>query len=233
MRRVVVVEDDAATNEHLKELLQAMPGVSVVQALDRTTAEAVINSNQLDLAIVDIDLGQGPKNKFAGFALLAELSKKGCTTIVVSGMPEDNLKEVSLSLSAYDFIGKPINDLDFINKVEHALAWEATEASRNQVGVQAWPDGLGPDPSRKPGLLWNGRPVRLTLTELGIVHCLIEPPGQVVEYSRLAKTMKSSNSSKALATHMTGVRKKFIDVDPGFDQIDAEPGKGYVWKTER
>lgn len=231
MRHVIVVEDDAATNDRLKELLEAIQMITVVQTFDRTTAEGVINSTHLDLAIVDIDLGHGPKDKYAGFTLLADLSKKGCTTIVVSGMPEENLKEVSLSLNAYDFIGKPITDLDFINKVEHALAWETSEAGMGPVAVHAWPEGLAPDLSRKPTLLWKGRAVRLTLTELCIVHCLVESPGHVVEYNRLAKSMKSSASSKALATHMTGVRRKFIDVDPSFDRIDSEPGKGYVWKT--
>ncbi len=233
MRRVAVIEDDKATNDHLRGLLETLPDLDVVQAFDRETAESIISAQRFDLVVIDIDLGQVPKNKYAGFALLLQLSGKGRATIVVSGMPEENLQAVSLSLSAYDFIGKPINDLDFLNKAEHALEWEASDNGGNEVGVHAWPDGLQLDPARKPGLLWKGKPVRLTLTELSIVHCLIEPPGRVVEYSRLAKTMKSSVSPKALATHMTGVRKKFIDVELTFDQIDSEPGKGYVWKTGR
>lgn len=231
MPRIAIVEDDPATNQRLRTLIEGSMEAEVVQAFDRTQAEQLVLSARWDLVVMDIDLGQGPKNRYAGLALLAQLGRSGCPTIVVSGMPEENLQDVALSLHAYEFIAKPINDLDFIHKVEHALAWETSDPGTDLFGTHGWPQGLQPDPARKNQLTWKGRPLRLTLTELSIVHHLVEQPGEVVEARRLAKNLKSAGSHKAVAVHMSGVRKKFHDVDPEFDRIGTEPGKGYVWKT--
>lgn len=232
MPRIAIVEDDPATNDRLRALLEESMEAVVTQAFDRTQAEQLLSSSRWDLVVMDIDLGHGPKNRYAGLALVAQLGRSGCPTIVVSGMPEENLQDVALSLHAYEFIAKPINDLDFIHKVEHALAWEASDAGKDLFGTHGWPPGLLPDPARKNQLLWKGQPLRLTLSELSIVHHLVERPGEVVEARRLAKNLKSAGSPKAVVVHMSGVRKKFHDVDPDFDRIGTEPGKGYVWKTE-
>lgn len=232
MRRVLVIDDDAATNDRLRDLICSMPDVTVEQAHDRATAERMIRSATFDLAVVDIDLGH-PKDRYAGVALLTELSTRGCTTLIVSGMPADHLRGVTLTLHAYDFLSKPINDLDFMVKVEHAFYFQASAAQGDRMGSQAWPDGLSEDSNRKPNLLWKGRPVQLSLTELGLVMCLIGTPGRVVEHERLAKVMPTAISPRAIATHITSIRKRFRDVDPNFDEIDPEPGQGYVWKTGR
>lgn len=234
MRRIAVIEDDQPTNDHLAKLLRTLADVHVVQAVTREAAEALISSSQqIDLAIVDIDLGQTAKNRYAGLKLIASFGKLGCPTIVVSGISEQNLHDVSLTLSAYDFIEKPITDLDFINKVEHALDWAKSNASQDLFGTQNWPEGLTEDTKKHLGVLWRGKPVRLTLTELRIVHCLAAQAGRVVEHRRLITAMKSSASKEAIATHVTGIRKKFREIDDTFDHIDSEPGKGYVWKSDR
>ena len=231
MPRIAIVEDDPVTNDRLRTLIQDSMRAVVEQAFDRVQAERLLPSYRWDLVVMDIDLGQGPKNRYAGLSLLAQLGRSMCPTIVVSGMPEENLQDVALSLHAYEFIAKPINDLDFIHKVEHALAWETSDAGKDLFGTYGWPQGLTSDPNRKNQLLWKGRPLRLTLSQLSIVHHLVEQPGRVVEARRLAQNLKSTDSAKAVAVHMSGVRKKFHDVDPDFDRIGTEPGKGYVWKT--
>jgi DNA-binding winged helix-turn-helix (wHTH) protein len=66
---------------------------------------------------------------------------------------------------------------------------------------------------------------------LTIVHCLADKAGETVGHAKLAAAMKTGNSARALAQHIAGVRRKFLDVDPGFNQIEADPGTGYRWKT--
>jgi DNA-binding response OmpR family regulator len=232
MKSIAVVEDDKSTNDKLRSLLETISDVQVEQAFDMEGAEALIGGQRFDLVILDIELGQGPREKHAGLKLLSQLSGWGCPTIVVSGMPEANLQSVALSLSAYDFISKPISELDFIRKAEHALAWKVQPDTSSADPERMWPAGLAVNPDRKPQLLWKGHEVPLTLTELGIVHCLADARGQVVEWGKLANHMKTAHSPSAIATHITAIRKKFIDIDPSFDCIEPEPGKGYAWKNE-
>lgn len=232
MPRIAIIEDVAIDSDRLKSLIeQSIEDVKVLQAHTRTEATKLLASEKLDLVIMDIELGQGPKDRYAGLGLLSEMRNMEWPTIVVSGMPEENLRNLALTLSAYEFIAKPVEDQDFIHKVEHALAWEKSDVGRDLFGAQNWPEGLQADPNRKNKLLWKGKLVRLTMTELSIVQCLIEDPGKVVDKKRLTANLKSAVSTKALATHVSGTRSKFREVDPSFDRIENEPGKGYVWNV--
>lgn len=232
MPRFAVIEDKQVVNDRLKSLLLTIPGAEVEQAFGLLEGQELLKKKLFDVVVLDIELGDGPKEKYGGLSILADLTGKRITTIVVSGMPEENLPELAISLKAYDFIAKPINELDFINKVEHALEW-ASDAERegDSATDRTWPPNLEPDPSRYFGLRWKSKPVRLTLTQLRLVHCLAAQPGQPVEYEKLAKQLDSTSSHRAIATHLSEARQRFLLIDPKFDAIDSEPGKGYVWKT--
>jgi len=232
MRKVLIVEDDRSTNDLLKLLVQTIPDTDVIQAFDKASAEEAMRIHSLALMVIDVKLGEGPRDKLSGFTLLNMLNGKPTVAIVVSGMPSDMLPDLAISLQAFEFISKPINELDFINKVERALAFhKQLLADLPDPEASSWPADLESDSRRKLRFRWKGKPVMLTITELRLVHCLIEPPNTVVEYARLAEQLPSGKSRKSVNTAMTGVRNGFVDVDPEFDAIESEPGKGYIWRT--
>jgi DNA-binding response OmpR family regulator len=226
MAKIAVIEDEVATNDDYRKLLETLPGVQVVQAHTYEEAITVIRDGDLDLLLVDIDLGGAVKGQLRGFDLLREFGQQ-TAVIIVTGMPEQNLHAMALQLKAYDFIRKPINELDLLNKVQHALEFSSNTNGRH---ADVWPKGLEREPSRPPHVTWKKRPVNLTLTELTIVHCLADRAGDTIAHEKLAAAMKSGNSPRALAQHIAGVRKKFMDVDPEFDCIETDPGSGYRWK---
>jgi len=232
MRKVLIVEDDRSTNDLLKSLVLTIPSVEVIQAFDKASAEEAMRTHSLALMVIDVKLGEGPRDKLSGFTLLHTLNGKTTVAIVVSGMPSDMLPDFAHSLQAFDFISKPINELDFLNKVERALAFQKQLlADLPDSEASGWPEGLESDSRRKLRFRWKGKPVMLTITELRLVHCLIEPPNTVVAYARLGEQLTSGHSKKAVNTAMTGVRNGFVDVDPEFEAIESEPGKGYIWRT--
>ena len=231
MQKVLIVEDDRATSELLRSLMQSIPDTDVIQAFDKASAEDAMRLHTLALMVIDVRLGDGPRDKLSGFTLLKMLNGKPTVAIVVSGMPHDMLPDMAISLQAFEFISKPVNELDFINKVERALAFhKQLLADLPAPHASNWPEGLEPDPRRKLRLRWKGRPVMLSITELRLVHCLIDPPNTVVEYAKLGLQLQSANSRKAVNTQMTGVRNRFVDIDPDFDAIESEPAKGYIWR---
>jgi len=232
MTRIAIIEDVREDSDNLKALIQSSLEAEVRQAFNRTEAETLLKDEKFDLVIMDIELGAGPKNRYAGLGLLSDI-RASWPTIVVSGMPEDNLRGLALTLHAYDFIAKPVDERDLINKVEHALKWSSSEVGKDLTTQHGLPEGLTADPQRKNRYLWMGRPVSLTLTELSILQCLIERPGSVVETRNLVKNLKSGMSTKAIATQMSNVRGKFRDVDPDFNRIENEPGRGYRWKISQ
>lgn len=232
MYRIAIVEDVAIESERLKGLICESFDAEVLQAFTTAEAEELLGRETLDLVVMDIELGTGPKNRYAGLRLLSDMRDKPWPTIVVSGMPESNLRGLALTLHAYEFVAKPVDDQDFVHKVEHALNWDRGDPGQDLFGADGWPKGLEPDPDKKNKLRWKGKPVQLTITELSIIQCLIEQPGTVVGYKRLLPNLSSTANVKALATHVSGARRAFREVDPQFDLIANEPGKGYVWKIE-
>lgn len=232
MHRIAIIEDVAVDSERLKTLIEESLDAVVFQAHTRPEAEDLLRNTALDLVIMDIELGTGVKNRYAGFGLLSDMRDKTWPTIVVSGGREGNLHGLALTLHAYEFVSKPWDDQDLIHKIEHALQWTKADADRPNLLPDGLPPGLTEDPRKKNRLLWKGRQVQLTITELSIVQCLIENPGTVVENRHLLANLKSAGSLKAVAAHVSGVRGKFREVDPEFDRIDNEPGKGYVWKMD-
>ncbi len=234
MRKVLIVEDDVSVNDNLKSLVLKIRDTEVRQAYNRASAEDFLRSEEFALLIADVKLGEDPRERLSGLSLLRLLGERPTVAIIVSGMPEDMLPELAISLQAYDFISKPISGLDFINKVEHALAFqEDLQRSNGDSNVSTLPKGLEHDPKRKFGLKWRHKPVLLSLTELRLVHCLIERPNTVVDYETLAEQLKGpiENTRKTINSHMTGARRNFTNVDENFDAIDSEPGRGYIWRS--
>jgi len=232
MPKVAIIDDDRSTNDRIYDLLKDVPDISVKQAFDGRAASALLANEHFDIVILDIDLGDGPRGRYGGFTILSELRGQKTTTLVVSGMQEDNLADVAISLRAYDFIGKPFSSLDFFNKFEHALEAQLSDPlEEGDSGAQGWPSELETDPNRIHGLKWKGRSIGLSITQSALVHCLLRQIGKPVSTQVLTKQLKSSNSPGAVASHLTAARKKFVDADPEFNRIRNEPGMGYMWKV--
>lgn len=230
MTRIAIIEDEIVDSNTMRRLIEESMTVEVRQAFNKADAEDLLSKEKFDLVIMDIELGPGSKNRYAGLGLLSDV-RASWPTIVVSGVGEENLRGLSLTLHAYDFIGKPVDEIDFVSKVERALAWSRTDAGKDPSVAGALPDGLTLDAQRKNSYLWKGQRVQLSITQLSIVQCLVEQPGKVVETRRLLRNLRSAGSPKAVATHMSVIRTIFRGVDPEFDRIDTEPGRGYYWKT--
>ena len=86
---------------------------------------------------------------------------------------------------------------------------------------------------------WDGREIRLTLREYAIVECLALPPGHDVSYRRLYDQVRGTGfiAGAGPAGHEVNVRafikrirRKFRDIDPGFDAIENYPRFGYRWR---
>lgn len=220
-------------NNRLAGIARSLGEVDVVQAFDQSSGEGLISNGDHDVAMIDIDLGPDMRNRtsYGGFALLSALAQKRTVTLVISGMPDENLHDLSLALKAYEFLAKPVTDAQVANALRHALdASERTIDRTSQEPTTSWPRDLKKDPDHDPGLLYKGKPVRLSLTEYRLVHRLISKPGEVVPSDELLEELGTAQSRSAVATHLTNIRKRFRDIDSEFDALSNSPGRGYVWK---
>ncbi len=80
---------------------------------------------------------------------------------------------------------------------------------------------------------WKGSPLRLTVTEFRILSALGRQPGYVRSREELlaaAFPQDAYMSDRTVDCHIKRIRKKLLDVDPGFDGIETIYGLGYRWR---
>ena len=131
MRKILIVDDEHAIRRTLAMLLET-EGYRVIEAHDAEQAKAALADDTVDLAIIDLRLGET-----SGIDLLRHLRQSGieleCIIMTAFGSIENAVE--SMRLGAYDYLTKPINPEELILRVKRAfekkqLAEEVTRLRR-------------------------------------------------------------------------------------------------------
>jgi len=178
-----------------------------------------------------------------GLDVLRQMRAAGITipVILLTVLSDDVYEEAALEGGAVDFIDKS-RRLPILLK-------------RLQLIAEGGRPPADPEPTRPPLLqlgrltlrfdtnraIWAGRVVDLTLTEFKILTLLAEKVGQDVGYREIydlvhGKNFIAGHGSEGyranVRTFIKRIRKKFRDVDPGFELIENYAGFGYRWGAE-
>jgi len=81
--------------------------------------------------------------------------------------------------------------------------------------------------------MWDGKPVRLTVTEFLILQSLAQRPGFVKSRDNLMDSAYDDQvyvDDRTIDSHIKRLRKKFKAVDENFDSIETLYGVGYRYK---
>ena len=115
---VLIVEDDAATRDGLRELL-AQSGFSVETAADGSQALDTIRSHDVGVVLLDVGLPG-----MSGLDVLARCAdeRRPAKIVVVTGMDTPETALGALRQHAYDFLPKPIDPGRLVETVRRALA---------------------------------------------------------------------------------------------------------------
>ena len=88
------------------------------------------------------------------------------------------------------------------------------------------------DPNRH-ACQWDGKIVRLTVTEFLILQALAQRPGYVKSRDQLMDAAYDDQvyvDDRTIDSHIKRLRKKFRDLDDNFDGIETLYGVGYRYK---
>jgi two-component system KDP operon response regulator KdpE len=113
--KILVVEDEQEMMEILLENL-ASAGYEVVVARDGVQAWQLFEQEKPDLVTLDLNIP-----KMSGFRLIQLLKQGNVRVVVVTGMDYEEAEEVAKA-GADDFITKPFDPLELVDKVEAVLA---------------------------------------------------------------------------------------------------------------
>ncbi len=227
-KEIAIVEDEAVIRENYADALRRQ-GYAVTGYGTRKDALAAFRSRLPDLAILDIGLKDDAEG---GFELCRELRALSCTLPIIFLTARDSdFDTVSgLRLGADDYLTKDIS-LPHLGARVAALFRRIEAMSRPPAREEVLERGdLTMDLNRLL-VSWRGKAVELTVTEFWMVYGLAHYPGHVKTREQLMQDARILVDATSISTHIKRIRRKFINLDSDFQEIEAVYGMGYRWKA--
>ena len=205
MERLLIIEDDAANNQMIKEYLESY-GYACTQAYSGSEGKLLFSMEQFDLVLLDLMLpgvaGEELVKEFAGKAPVIVLSAK-------SGLDS---KVKLLSDGAEDYICKPFDLPELLVRIQVQLRRQNRAGGREAVHAQegyVWREWrLDPDTQEMTAC---GKTVALTRHEFLILELLIRNPRRVFSKQMIyeyAWGQEYLAEDKTLNVHISNIRGK-------------------------
>jgi two-component system OmpR family response regulator len=228
-RRIAYVEDDTVILANYTEILRD-EGFDVLGYSGKAEAIAAFREELPDLALLDVSL-HGERD--AGFHVCSELRQLSPDLPIIFLTSHDGeIDKISgLRLGADDYITKDASIEYIIVRIEalfrrlEAVRGAATQvASHSEVVLGE----LRAD-EQFSCIYWKDINLELSLTHYWLVKELCANPGQVRSHRELMKACKLVVEANTITAHIVAIRRAFAAVDPQFNCIRTERGRGYRW----
>jgi two-component system response regulator ChvI len=234
MATIALVDDDKNILASVTMLLE-QEGYNVRSYNDGASALTALTATPPDLAILDIKMP-----RMDGMELLRRLRQSAEMPVIFLTSKDEEIDELmGLNAGADDYIRKPFSQRLLLERVKAVLrraeGKKGAAAGTPPTGEQKQTMVRGPltlDPMRHE-CTWNGKPVRLTVTEFLILQCLAQRPGFVKSRDNLMDAAYDDQvyvDDRTIDSHIKRLRKKFKVVDDNFDGIETLYGVGYRYK---
>lgn len=225
-REIAIVEDEEALAANYRDAL-SRHGYSVRLYRNRPEALAAFQLKLPDLAIIDVGLEDEIEG---GFDLCRELRSMAPNLPIIFLTARDSeLDAISgLRLGADDYLTKDISQAHLLARIV---------ALFRRIDALQQPDEGDEEIVRGPLRLnldrmsahWNEQPVDLTVTEFWIVHALARRPGHVKNRQQLMDAANVVLDDSSITSHIKRIRRKFLQLDEGFNALQTAYGMGYRW----
>jgi two-component system, OmpR family, response regulator ChvI len=228
-RRIAVVEDEETIRESICLALRR-EGHSPAAFDDGLAAWEAMEGELPDLVVLDIGLP-----RLDGLDLCRRLRARTETLpiIFVTSREEEFDRVLGLEIGADDYLCKPFSMRELMARVKVLLRRASpADAPRSSDDATIVVGQLTLDPLRLY-VWWRGAAVPLTVTEFLLLQSLVRRPGIVKSRQQLMEDAypdQVSVSDRTIDSHIKRIRRKFLLVDPAFDDIEGVYGAGYRYK---
>ncbi|MFR8663998.1 MAG: DNA-binding response regulator [Oscillospiraceae bacterium] len=233
MRRVLVVEDEAAIREVIALNLR-MAGYDVTEAGSAEAALAAIDTSApFDVAVLDIMLPG-----MNGFSLCENIRRDSDSIgiIMLSAKSQEDDKIRGLSIGADDYMTKPFSVSELLARVD-ALCRRVARAAGQDAGQEA--EGRmvsgGFVLDQKSRILYkNGEPIDLTQVEFQIMELFFANPGVALVREKILEGVWGENyygDVKIVDVNIRRLRMKIEDEPSAPRHIMTVWGYGYRWNS--
>jgi two-component system response regulator ChvI len=238
MAKITLVDDDENIVASVSMALESH-GHTVKAYYDGASGLAALESDPPDLAILDVKMP-----RMDGMEVLRRLRQTAEVPVIILTSKDEEIDEIlGFNLGADDYIHKPFSQRLLIERVKAVLRRARADADEEEAALSpaaAAAQGSKPlkrgkltlDPARHD-CLWDGRPVKLTVTEFLLLQSLAQRPGFVKSRDNLMDAAYDDQvyvDDRTIDSHVKRMRKKFRSVDPEFDAIETLYGVGYRYR---
>ena len=234
MSNIALVDDDKNILASVSMLLE-QEGYHVRTYSDGAAALTALTTTPPDLAILDIKMP-----RMDGLELLRRLRQAQDLPVIFLTSKDEEIDELmGLNAGADDYIRKPFSQRLLLERVRAVLRRaEGKNAPATANGAEAAKKEaltrgkLALDPQRHE-CTWDGKPVRLTVTEFLILQALAQRPGFVKSRDSLMDAAYDDQvyvDDRTIDSHIKRLRKKFKVVADDFDAIETLYGVGYRYR---
>ena len=221
--QILVVDDEQEVADLLAFFLQN-EGYQVHRFYDSREALACVESEHVDLAVLDILMPD-----MDGFTLCRKIREKYYFPIIMlTAKVEDMDKITGLMQGADDYITKPFNPLEVVARVKSQIRRYTSYNSR--VSEEFDLRGLYMNRSTHECILYQ-KALELTPTEFSILWYLCENRGRTVSSEELFETIwgeKSLECNNTVMNHIGKIRDKMKESYRNPKFIKPVWGVGYM-----
>jgi two-component system, OmpR family, response regulator ChvI len=229
MAKITLIDDDENIVASVSLALENH-GHAVTAYYDGASGLSALESDPPDLAILDVKMP-----RMDGMEVLRRLRQTSSVPVIILTSKDDEIDEIlGFNLGADDYVHKPFSQRLLIERVKAVLRRASQDDIEGESSAsKAIRRGrLTLDPARHD-CLWDGRPVRLTVTEFLLLQSLAQRPGFVKSRDNLMDAAYEDQvyvDDRTIDSHIKRMRKKFRDVDQEFDSIETLYGVGYRYR---
>ena len=235
MAAITLIDDDENIVASVSLALESH-GHAVKAYYDGVAGLEAVEASPPDLVILDVKMP-----RMDGMEVLRRLRQTSEIPVIMLTSKDDEIDEIlGFNLGADDYMHKPFSQRLLLERVKAVLRRARPEddpispsdpasAAASKVMKRG---KLTLDPARHDSL-WDGRPVRLTVTEFLLLQALAQRPGFVKSRDNLMDAAYDDQvyvDDRTIDSHIKRMRKKFRQVDPEFDSIETLYGVGYRYR---
>lgn len=172
MDKLLLVEDDATLIRMVRDFLTS-DGFQICAVTGQTAAQAAMDREKPDLALVDISLAEGN-----GFGVFSDEKSRGIPVIFLTASSDEFSVVTGLDMGADDYISKPFRPRELVSRIRNVLRRTKKRTSIISLG------DLTIDTDRG-SVHRGGQEVYLSALEYKLLLVFIQHRGQTLTRDRL------------------------------------------------